>query len=202
MKILLIGSTGLLGKEVLQLGLKNGFTIVGASRKSSPPLNIDDVESIEEYFAQSAFFDAIICVAGHGSWGKLNDLSDEQIMTGVNSKLTGQVNVVRKGLKKLNPNGIIILTGGLLAYNPWLGTSNIAMANGGLTSFVKAVALELDHGKRISIVHPPAIRETAVKMRQNPTPFPPAAKVAEAYIETLSNPLSGNAIFVEGYEPK
>jgi len=202
MRILIIGATGTLGAEISKLCQNKGNTVITASRKLQPSIDIDDSKSIENYFNQVQFFDAIICVAGHASWGKLEELSDEQINLGLNSKLIGQVNIVRKGIKKLNPNGIIILTGGLLAYSPWLGTSNIAMANAGLDGFIRAIALELNEEKRIVVVHPPLIQETAIKLGMDSRPCPSASKVAETYLKTLYSQSSGQSIFVEGYEPK
>ena len=202
MKILIIGATGTLGKEIYRKCQDKGHTITVASRKQQPPIDIDDSKSITNYFNQSQLFDVIICVAGHASWGKLEKLSDEQISLGINSKLIGQVNIVRNGLKKLNPNGIIILTGGLLGYSPWPGTSNLAMANAGLTGFVKAIALELNEGKKVVVIHPPLIQETAIKLGIDSRPWPSASKVAETYLKAINNQSSGQSIFVEGYEPE
>ena len=43
-------------------------------------------------------------------------LTDEQVHFSLSSKLQGQINVVRKGLPYLRPNGVFVITGGFLAY--------------------------------------------------------------------------------------
>ncbi len=201
MKTLIIGATGTIGKEIVKLSKERGDTVITASRKGKPSINIDDPTSLDDYFNNAPALDAIICVAGNASFGKLADLDEDQIKLGINSKLLGQVNLVKKGLQRLNPGGVIILTGGMLAHAPWPETSNIAMVNAGLEGFVKAVALELDNDKRVVIVHPPLIRETAEAMGMDSTPWPSALTVAETYISNLKNQTNGNSIFVEGYNP-
>ncbi len=201
MKTLIIGATGTIGKEITKLSKERGNTVITASRKGEPSINIDDPKSLDDYFSNSPALDAIICVAGNASFGRLTDLNEDQIKLGINSKLLGQVNLVKKGLQKLNPGGVIILTGGMLAYTPWPETSNIAMVNAGLEGFVKAVALELDNEKRVVIVHPPLVRETANAMGIDSAPWPSASTVAKTYISSLENQSSGDSIFVKGYTP-
>lgn len=199
MQISIIGSTGTLGKKITRLCNEKGHQVTEVSRSSNPAIDIEDPKSIENYFNQSPSFDAIICATGHASWGKLSELTDEQIKKGINNKLLGQINVVKYGLKKLNPKGIIMLTGGLLAYSPWPETSNIAMVNAGLEGFVRAAALELDEEKRIVVVHPPLIRETARKLGLSSEKQPTAATVAKTYMKALSDKSNGGPLFVEGY---
>ena len=202
MKTLIIGATGTIGKEIKRLSKTRGDTVISASRLSDPSINIEDSNSLEDYFEDSPELDAIICVAGNASFGRLADLNDDQIKIGLNSKLLGQINLVRKAIKKLNPGGTIILTGGMLAFSPWPETSNIAMANAGLEGFVKAASLELSDNKRVAIVHPPLVQETAKAMGIDSTPWPTASKVAETYLNAISDQSKGTSFFVKGYEPE
>jgi NAD(P)-dependent dehydrogenase (short-subunit alcohol dehydrogenase family) len=201
MKIVIIGATGTIGKEITKLSNHRGNTVIAASRNGEFQVNIDDLQSIEQLFENIPAVDAIICAAGNASFGSLQELSDEQIELGLKSKLMGQVNLVRKGLNKLNPGGIIILTGGIFAHKPWPQTSNIAMVNAGLEGFVRAAALELQDGKRVAIIHPPLVRETAKAMGMETEPWPTAAKVAETYMKTLASESVEIPIFVAGYKP-
>lgn len=202
MNTLIIGATGTIGKKIEKLSQTRGDTVISASRKSDPSINIEDSKSLENYFKDSPKLDAIICVAGNASFGRFTDLNDDQIKIGLNSKLLGQINLVRKAIQKLNPGGTIILTGGMLAFSPWPETSNIALANAGLEGFVKAANLELNDDKRVAIVHPPLVQETATAMGMDSTPWPTASKVAETYLNALSDPSKGISFFVKGYEPE
>jgi NAD(P)-dependent dehydrogenase (short-subunit alcohol dehydrogenase family) len=201
MKTLIIGATGTIGKEIERLSKARGDSVISASRKSDPSINIEDFKSLEDYFKDAPELDAVICVAGNASFGKLADLNDDQIKIGLNSKLLGQINLVRKAMRKLKPGGRILLTGGMLAFSPWPETSNIAMANAGLDGFVRAASLELNENKRVAIVHPPLVQETAKAMGMDSSPWPSALKVAETYLEALSDQSRENSYFVKGYEP-
>ncbi|NND33960.1 MAG: SDR family NAD(P)-dependent oxidoreductase, partial [Saprospiraceae bacterium] len=200
MDILLIGATGTIGKEIEKLGKKREHQIFSVSRQSHPSINIDEYTSLQGYFREAPAFDTIICTAGHASFGKLEDLSEKEIKTGLNSKLLGQINLVKVAVPKLKSGGTIILTGGMLAYAPWPATSNIATINAGLQGFVKAVNLELTDRKRVVIVHPPLVAETAQAMGMDATALPDSATVAETYLHATRPTDQELTYFVPGYE--
>jgi len=200
MKIIVIGSTGILGKAITQRINEQGNEVIEASRKGKHVINIEEKDSIERFYQGLDPVDAIICAAGNASFGALYELTDDQIQLGLNSKLLGQVNVCRMGLEHLKPNGVIILTGGMLAYSPWPATSNVAMVNAGIEGFVRAAALECKDNKRITIVHPPLIKETAVAMGMESGNWPPAYDVAQTYLDALNGDVNGAPLFVRGYE--
>ncbi len=195
-KAVVIGATGTIGKAVYQELNKKGYDVIATSRKSTPSMDIENKESMDHFFTGKKDLDAIICAAGDASFGAFSSLSDEQINIGLKSKLMGQVNICRKALEALNPNGVIILTGGIFAHNPWPETTNIAMVNAALEGFVKALALELTEGRRILVVHPPFVKETAQAMGMDDSNCPPAMEVARAYVRGLEGKETGKAIYV------
>jgi NAD(P)-dependent dehydrogenase (short-subunit alcohol dehydrogenase family) len=197
----IIGATGSIGMAIANLLIDTGHDVVRVSRTTQPSLNLDEPTSIDMFYQTIGEVDAIICAAGNASFGPLSTLSDEQIRLGIDSKLLGQVNLVRKGLAAVRPGGVFILTGGMLGYNPWPSTSNIAMVNLGLEGFVRGAALDLQDARRIVIIHPPLINATAVQMGMDATPFPSAATVAETYLMALEGNMTGQPVFVEGYYP-
>ena len=201
MKSLVVGSNGLIGKQVVRLLKEKGYEVIEASRSSTPSLEITNPSSIESFYAKLGEVDAIICAAGDAAFAPLNKVTDADIQLSVNSKLLGQVNLVRKGLNNLRPGGVFIITGGILAYSPMLQTSLIAMVNAGLEGFAKGVALELTEGRRIVIVHPTWVAETAAKSGMDPAPWPDAAKTARTYLEALEGTMNGAPVFVKGYIP-
>jgi len=75
------------------------------------------------------------------------------------------------------------------------------MVNAGLEGFVRAAALELQEGRRVVIVHPPLVRETAAKWKQDEAPWPRASAVADAYKTALEGAMTGVPVFVDGYGP-
>lgn len=196
-KAVVIGATGTIGKAINQQLTEKGYDVIATSRKSTPTIDIENKESIDKFFADKKDLHAIICAAGDASFGAFSNLTDEQINIGLNSKLMGQVNICRKALKALKPNGVIILTGGIFAHNPWPETTNIAMVNAALEGFVKALALELTEGRRILVVHPPFVKETAQAMGMDGSNCPPAMEVARAYVRGLEGKETGKAVYVD-----
>ena len=201
MKALVVGSNGTIGKAVVELLKEKGIEVIGVSRSGNPALDITNNSNIETFYKNLGEVDAIICAAGDAAFSLLNKVTDADIQLSVNSKLLGQVNLVRKGLNNLRPGGVFVLTGGILAYSPMPQTSLISMVNTGLEGFAKAVALELTEGRRIVVVHPPWVAETAAKIGMDPAPWPDAAKTAKTYLQALEGTQNGEPVFVEGYEP-
>ena len=203
MKVVIIGPTGLIGKGVTALLTEAGHEIVQASRNTRPSLNLDDPTSIEAFYETVGEMDAVICAGprGGGGFGPLTGFSDEVIDSYTRSKLLGQVNLVRKGLSHLRPGGVFILTGGMSGFATVPNSSVSAMLNIALDKFVSRVAAELQDGRRIVIIHPPAVREFVVQMGMDGARWPAAAAVAEKYLMGLESQITGQSIFVEGHEP-
>ncbi|MEJ2598520.1 MAG: short chain dehydrogenase [Anaerolineales bacterium] len=202
MKVVVVGATGLIGKAVTDLLSEKGHEIVRASRHSQPGVDITDPASIGAFYKAIGKVDAIISAsAGTSSYATVSELTDEGIDQDLKSKLMGQVNLVRQGLSKVRTGGVFILTGGIFAYNPWPKSSVIAMVNLGLQGFARGAALDLKDTHRIVVIHPPAVREWAIKMGMDGAPWPVAATVAETYLEALEGSVSGQAVFVDGYGP-
>jgi len=203
MKVVIIGSTGLIGKAVSALLTDKGHDTVQVSRTTQPSVDLDDLPSINSFYKALGEVDAIICVAGRraGGIGSLAELSDEAIESVIRGKLVGQVNLVRHGLSNVRRDGVFILTGGMSAYAPLPKMSASAMVNTGLEGFVRHAALDLQNGRRIVIVHPPPVREAVIQNGMDGARFPNAATVAEAYLIALESKITGQPIFLEGHRP-
>jgi len=203
MKVVIIGSTGLIGKAVAALLTDKGHETVQVSRTTQPSVDLGDLTSINSFYKSLGEVDAIICVAGRrgGGMGSLAELSDEAIESVIREKLVGQVNLVRHGLVNVRPDGIFILTGGMSAYTSLPNMSAGAMVNTGLEGFVRHAALDLQDGRRILIVHSPPVREAVIQIGMDGARFPNAATVAETYLMALESKMTGQPIFVEGHRP-
>ena len=204
MKVVIIGATGLIGKAVAALLTDKGHDIVQASRNTQPGLTLEDPASIEVFYKAIGEVDAVICAApqGGGGMGPLPGFSDEAIDSYTKSKLLGQVSLVRKGLSNIRPGGVFILTGGMSGFLPLPKSSISGMLNIALDKFVSRVAPELQDGRRIVIVHPAAVRESAIKLGMDGSRFPNAAMVAETYLKALEGTNTGEPVFVEGHGPQ
>ena len=204
MKVVVIGAGGLIGKAVTALLTEKGHEIVQASRKTQPSLNLEDPASIEAFYQAIGEVDAVICAApqGGGGMGALAGFSDAAIDSYTKGKLLGQVNLVSKGLAKIRPGGVFILTGGMSGFIAIPNSSISGMLNMALDKFVSRVAPELQNGRRVVIVHPAAVREWAIKLGMDGSRFPEAATVAETYLKALEGTNTGESVFVPGYGPQ
>jgi NAD(P)-dependent dehydrogenase (short-subunit alcohol dehydrogenase family) len=201
MKALVIGYSGTIGKAVTQLLKEKGYEVIPASRSTDPAMDMEDPLSIDKFFAGIDEIEAIVAIAGDVAAGPIDKLTDEQVELSLKSKLAGQINIVRKGLTKLRPNGVFVITGGMLAFMSWPQTSMYTMVNAGLDAFAKAAALDLTEGRRIVIVHPPYVAETAAKLGMDTSQWPNAGETAKAYLEAIEGNKNGEPVFVKGYEP-
>jgi NAD(P)-dependent dehydrogenase (short-subunit alcohol dehydrogenase family) len=195
MRILIIGATGTIGKEIVN-ALSAEHEILTASRSGSDlQVDITNPESIEDMYAQAGKVDAVISAAGGGAWKPLDQLSDEDFAFSLGYKLMGQANVIRQGLAHVNDGGSITTTSGVLAQSPMEGSAAVSMINAGLEGFVRAAALEAPRGIRVNVVSPPWVTETLVAMGSSDTSHGlPAAEVAKAYVRSVTGSETGQTI--------
>ncbi len=147
-------------------------------------------------FEQVGKLDAILCIAGEAKWASFNDLTEEDYYIGLRSKLMGQVNVVRIGQHYLNPNGSITLSTGILADDPVVKTTSAAMVNGGIHSFVQAVALEVDKGIRVNVVSLGMVEDAYEKYKDYFPGTTPVSmrKVVDGYVKSVEGKINGEII--------
>jgi len=200
MKILIIGGYGTIGKRVADY-FKDEHEVITAGRtKGDIKVDITDTKSIKDMFDKAGKLDAIVCIAGEAKWAYFNDLSEEDFYIGLRSKLMGQVNIVRIGRNYLNRNGSITLSTGILADDPVAMTTSAAMVNGGIHSFVKAVALEMEHGIRVNVVSLGMVEDAYEKYKSyfpghNPIP---TSKVVNTYVKSILG--RGNGEIIRYYD--
>lgn len=196
MKILVIGGRGTIGKRIVQ-HFKNGHEVIIAGR-TEPKYKVDiaDSKTIKKLFKKTGKVDAIICAAGEAKWAPFKDLSEEDFHIGLRSKLMGQVNVVRIGRKYLRKNGSITLTTGILADDPVYKTASAAMVNGGVHSFVQAVAMELKRGIRINVVSSGVVQDAYAKYESYFPGHPPISmnRMIMGYVRSVLGRNTGEII--------
>jgi NAD(P)-dependent dehydrogenase (short-subunit alcohol dehydrogenase family) len=197
MRILLVGATGLLGKEIVRL-LSPEHQVIGASR-NGPDLSVDLAEkaSIVSMYQQLGTVDAVICVAGAAKFAPLESLSDDDFAFSLANKLMGQVNLVRCSVGHVAPGGSLTLTSGILSLHPVTGSAVVGIVNAGVEAFVRSAALELTGKARVNVVSPGWVLETLAAMGQAYSAGTPAAVVAQAYKRSLVEDITGQVIPVK-----
>ncbi len=196
MKILIIGGKGTIGKKVSDHFSKKHEIIIGGRNSGDVNVDIAASESIEKMFKSVGTVDAVICVAGEAKWAAFDSMTEEDFHIGLNSKLMGQVNLVRIGRHHLNSGGSFTLTTGILADHPVALTTSAAMVNGGIHSFVKAASLELKNGIRINAVSSGLVEDA---VQQYEAYFPghnpiPMRKVINGYVKSVEGKGTGEII--------
>ena len=196
MKILIIGGNGTIGKKVSDHFAKKHEVLIAARNSGDIKVDIADSVTIQAMFETVGNVDAVVCIAGEAKWATFDALTEEDFYIGLKSKLMGQVNLVRIGQNYLRAGGSFTLTTGILADHPVVMTTSAAMVNGGIHSFVKAVALELDSGKRINVVSSGLVADAVEKYEpyfpgHNPIPM---FKVINGYVKSVEGKATGEII--------
>jgi len=196
MRILVIGATGVLGKEIVAL-LSEEHDVVGASRNSpAVSVNISDKQSILAMYKQVGTVDAVVSVGGTAKLALLDDLTDDDFAFSIANKLMGQVNLVRYGVPYISQGGSVTLTSGSLAQHPVLGGAAVSTVNAGIEAFGRAAALELQGKIRVNVVSPGWVSETLEAMGRDPAKGVRAAVVARVYRKCILEDFSGQVVSV------
>lgn len=192
MKILAIGANGIIGAAVVQL-LKQEHSVISVGHSHGDhTVDIEDKESIQALFEKIGHVDAIISMVGNGELGSLDSMPESGYQTVLNSKVMGQVNLVRIGLNYLNNGGSITLTSGQASNSPTPGTAAIAMGVAAINAFVATAALELQDDKRINAVSPAIVKETLEMWGVDSSGGIPAIDVATFYQASVTGSANGH----------
>ncbi len=191
MKILVIGSTGLIGKCVAT-ALANYGEVIGVSRSTSISVDVNKPQSISDMYRKVGKVDAVASCIGKVAFKKIEELTYDDYLRGLTDKAMGQVELVRQGLDFVTNGGSITLMTGILARTP-IPTGTIAsLANGAIEAFTKAASIELPRGIRINTVSPSVLIEAT-----SYHPFFPgfhqvsADEVADAYVSAITGAMTG-----------
>jgi NAD(P)-dependent dehydrogenase (short-subunit alcohol dehydrogenase family) len=199
MKIVIIGSTGTIGRHVVKLLSRDHEIVKVALRDADFQADIKSKASIERLFQEVRPFDAVVSAAGIAKFGTLDELTEEDYTFGLMDKLMGQVKLVLIGRNYINDKGSFTLTSGMLSQNPIPGSSSVSMVNAGVEGFVRAAALEMKRGVRVNAVSPVFVKETLEAMGMDSSKGMPAEKVALAYRESVEGKRNGEIIDVRDF---
>lgn len=146
-KILLIGSTGFIGKGVVDSDLMSSYTIFKAGRSKDGvdfQLDFNEIHSFEELIFGEIKFDCIVFAQGINPSKNLKDMSFEHFQSMLNINLTGPALLLKKLINNLASNACIIFLGSVAAsqgsYDP-----SYATAKAGLFGLMKSLTREFAH---------------------------------------------------------
>jgi NAD(P)-dependent dehydrogenase (short-subunit alcohol dehydrogenase family) len=195
-KIIVIGASGTIGKEVAKRLQEVGHEVLSVSRKSGDfQADISDKASLEILFKKIGSFDAVAITAGEVAAAPFETLTDENYSFSIGSKLMGQINTVRAALPYINTGGSFTLISGVLTDEPILGGTVGTLINGAIEGFVKAASNELPKALRINCISPTVLTESEAFHPFFPGFIPVEGwKVARAYERAISGVITGRII--------
>lgn len=191
MKILVVGSTGLIGSCVSKTLEKHG-EVIGVSRSTEISVDIKDPKSIRAMFEKIGKIDAVASCIGKVAFKPLTELTYDEYLAGLKDKVMGQVELVRVGKDFVNDGGSFTLMTGVLARDPIPSGSVASLANGAIESFTLAASIELPRNIRINTVSPNVL----VEATSYHSAFPgfhqvSASDVADAYVKSILGKQTG-----------
>lgn len=199
MKILLVGATGTVGRAVEQALQARGHDVISAHRSSADlPIDIQNPTSIAAVLEAVGPLDAVVCTAGTTPFRAWDDMDRDAWMAGLNSKLLGQVELVRQATHVVRDGGSFTLISGILGREPIRTGSVAAAVNGALEAWVVASAGELWGRFRINVVSPTVLTEAKEKYSRVMPGYPTvdSAAVAQAFVRSVESMETGKV-----YEP-
>jgi NAD(P)-dependent dehydrogenase (short-subunit alcohol dehydrogenase family) len=202
MKILVVGSSGIIGSAVANALSERGQDIVEVTH-SGEGLTVDlsDIASLKELYDKIGKLDAVVCAAGVAQFGPLEELSDDDFTQSIENKLMGQVNLVRCGIGQVTEGGSFTLTSGGLSQKPAAATTAVSMVGAAVEAFVKGAAIDLEGRYRVNVVSPGWVAESRIQIGLGPMPGIWARDLAEYYIDLVEGLQTGQIVQAETAKP-
>lgn len=198
--VIVIGAQGKIGQAALT-GLTQ-HRVITASRSGAGcdhQVDITDKASIRALFETVGKFDAVVNAAGFCEYAPFAEMTDEQWEASVQSKMLGQMRLVKEGLNYINDGGSFTLISGILNVKPIPEGIADATTSGAIDTFVQCVAHELPRGIRINAVNPTVVEEAWELFAEMMPGFQPVPSkwVGKAFERSVDGFISGKVLFVD-----
>ena len=198
MKIIIVGASGRIGKEV-DKALSDSHEIVRVGvRSGDVQCDYTDTESVSKMFEAIGEFDSLISVAGGDSTFKpFQDLDDEDYRYGFERKFLGQVRFLKFGESFIRNNGTFVFTSGFLSNYPNPASIATGPLNAAIDTFARNTAPFLPRGIKVNVVSPAPIVEPGQEGKGLVT----AAETAKLYVEAVEGNMTGQVLMAWGGLP-
>ena len=198
--VILIGAQGQMG-QAARTGLGN-HKVVTASRSGKGcdyKVDITSEESIRSLFKQVGSFDSVVNTVGVCEYANFVDMTEQQWMMTLLSKMMGQINLVRIGQEFIADNGSFTLISGNLNVKPIPFGIADATTSGAIDTFVKCVAYEMPRGIRVNAINPTVLEESWEVYGDMMPGFQPVPRtlVGKAFERSVDGFLTGEVLFVD-----
>ena len=198
MKIVIVGASGRIGKEVDRALSDNHEIVRVGARSGDVQCDYTDIDSVRAMFEKIGEFDSLVAVVGGDSIFKpFHNMEDEDYRYGYERKFLGQIRLLRSGEKFVRDNGSFVFTSGFLSDYPNPASTATGPINAAVDAFVKNTAPLLKRGIRLNVVSPAPIVGPGQERRGVVT----AAETAKFYVESVESDISGKVLRAWGGLP-
>ncbi len=174
MSALIVGGTSGIGRRLAEVLAKRGEEVVITSRDAARAaavaaeiggrtrgiaLDLNHPEQISERLAGIGQVRNLVLVAIERDDNSVKKYNIESALRLVTLKLVGYTEVVHALSDRFTADTSVVLFGGLAKERPYPGSTTVTTVNGGITSMVKTLAVELAP-VRVNAVHPGVIGDT------------------------------------------
>lgn len=203
--VLLVGATGVLGREIGRQLVKAGakLTLFGRDEQRLAGLDLPGIriagdiadvdactEAVWETVTRVGRIDGVVNAAGVVAFGPLADLDDGTLDELITTNLIGPVRVIRTVLPELEDGGFIANVSAIVGEHPTAGMALYSATKAALSAIDTAIAREL-RARRIDVIdaRPPhtetglagrAIAGQAPRLPTGKDPEAVAARILEA----------------------
>ena len=194
----MIGANGTVGNKVYAALSKKHEVITAGRNSGSLEVDIAEPDSVEAMYKTAGSFDAVVVAAGSAKMVPLQEMTGNDLLSGIHSKLMGQINVVLAGQHMINAGGSFTLISGILAEDPIQNGIGLSVVNGALNSFVIAAANELKNDVRINVVSPGLVEDSYEALGKYFPGHNPASmkRVVNAFVKSVEGVRTGEIIKV------
>lgn len=198
MKIILIGASGKIGREINN-ALASDHEIVRVGVTSGDiRCDYTDAASVQSMFDRVGAYDALIAVAGRDTqFASYEALTDDDYRYGFDRKFLGQVRLVSMGKATISDGGSMTLTSGFLTHYPNRSSIATGPINAAVDTFVKNAASLLPRSIRLNVVSPAPVVEPGRERKGLVT----AEQTAQFYVQAVQGAMTGQILRAWGGLP-
>ena len=198
MKVIIVGASGKIGREVDKaVSASHEVVRVGAA-SGDVRCDYTDAESVRSMFETVGAYDALVAVAGGDVRFRLfEELVDDDFRYGFERKFLSQVRLLSLGRPTIRDGGSFTLTSGFLTHYPNPYSIATGPINAAVDTFVENTARLLPRRIRINVVSPAPVVAAGRGARGLVT----AAQCAEAYVQAIEGTMSGQILRAWGGLP-
>ena len=172
--VVIVGGTQGLGRELAQSYADGGRDVVVTGRDQARAeaaasemggrtrglaFDLAEPHTIADHLADVGGVDYVVLVAIERDVNKVHEYDIDAALRLVTLKLVGYTEVIHSLVPRLRDDSSILIFGGLARDRPYPGSTTVTTVNGGVTSLVRTLVIELAP-TRVNALHPAIVGDS------------------------------------------